>query len=145
LPEALQVAAATSELIFRPHVFMAGFVGEAEAANATCWLSEDQVEELPAVRKAISVPSELIKKRRETSGLMLGATRVLSKTIFFPSGDKAAKESESVHPSLSVNRCTLVPSGSIRNSSRAVTDGVHAGVRLLLENTIFGTSSNSLV
>src|SRR5262245_13510693 len=99
------VAALGSVLIGRP-------VPDAEAWKAMFLLSGDQVAELPRIRNVCSVPSVFITNRSEVFiGSPSARFRLLSNTIFFPSGDKAGKESEAA---LSVSRRRFAPSGLIR-------------------------------
>jgi hypothetical protein len=77
-------------------------------------LSDDQVAELPRVSSVCSLPSVFIRNRSEVlTGYPSAWLRLLSKTIFFPSGDKAGKPSPSV---LDVKRrgFGFVASGFIR-------------------------------
>src|SRR5262249_26151272 len=70
---------------------------DADRWNAIFLLSGDHVAELPRVRKVGSVPSVFITNRSEVlRGSLEAWFRVLSNTIFFPSGDKAAKKSPTV-------------------------------------------------
>src|SRR5262245_23950111 len=99
------VAALGSGLIGRP-------APDAEAWKATFLLSGDQLAELPRIRNLCSGPSVFITNRSEVlRGSPSARFRLLSNTIFFPSGDRAAKISE---PALSVSRRRFEPSGLIR-------------------------------
>src|SRR5262245_65620768 len=99
------VAALGSGLIGRPWP-------DAEAWKAMFLLSEDQLAELPRVRNICSEPSVFITNRSEVlKGSPSARFRLLSNTIFFPSGDKAAKASAAL---LSVSLCRFAPSGLIR-------------------------------
>ena len=88
-------------------------VPDAEAWKAMSLQSGDQVAELPRVRSVCSVPSVFIKNRSEELIFPVNGSdrRVLSKMIFFPSGDKLAKPSKDV---LLVKRRGFVASGFIR-------------------------------
>src|SRR5262249_27770295 len=99
------VAAPGSVLIGRPRP-------DAEAWKAMFLLSGDQVAELPRIRNLCSEPSVFITNR---SSVLIGSPsarfRLLSNTIFFPSGDKAGNESAAL---LSVSCRRFEPSGLIR-------------------------------
>src|SRR5262245_12222514 len=99
------VAAPGSVVIGRP-------APEAEAWKAMYLLSGDHVAELPRIRNLCSSPLVFITNRSEVlTGSPSARFRLLMNTIFFPSGDKAGKESAAV---LSVSLRTFVPSGFIR-------------------------------
>ncbi len=87
-------------------------VPDAEAWKAMSLQSGDQVAELPRVKCVCSLPSAFITNRSDVlSGSPSARSRLLSNTIFFPSGDKAAKPSPAA---LSVNRRGFVPSAFTR-------------------------------
>src|SRR6185503_1821672 len=68
---------------------------DAEAWNAICLPSGDQVPEAPGTRGVCPVPSTFITKRCEVlKGSPSARSRLLSKTILVPSGDKAGKQSK---------------------------------------------------
>src|SRR5262245_24579597 len=99
------VGAPGSVLVGRPRP-------DAEAWKAMFLLSGDQVAELPRIRNICSAPSVFITNRSEVlRGSPSARFRLLSNMIFFPSGDKVAKESTAV---LSVSRRRFEPSGLIR-------------------------------
>src|SRR5215510_5243170 len=99
------VGAPASVLVGRP-------VPDAEAWKAMFLLSEDQAAELPRIKNRCSSPLVSITNRSEVLfGSPSARFRLLSNTIFFPSGDKAAK---ALPPVFSVSRRGFEPSGLIR-------------------------------
>src|SRR5262245_16169822 len=87
-------------------------VPDAEAWKAMFLLSGDQVAELPRIKNLCSSPLVFITNRSEVLiGSPSARFRLLSNTIFFPSGDRTGKASEAV---LSVSRRRFEPSGLIR-------------------------------
>jgi hypothetical protein len=83
--------------------------------NAMSLPSDDQLAELPCTRNVCSLPSVSIRNRSETNGIRLAGhsapdtarRRLLSNTIFLPSGDRPANPSPS---ELCVKRRTFAPS-----------------------------------
>src|SRR5262245_8596296 len=119
-------------------------VPDAEAWKAMFLLSGDQVAELPRIRNICSSPLVFITNRSEVLiGPPSARFRLLSNTIFFPSGDNAGKLSVAA---LSVSRLKFAPSGLIRWTSVALfRKGLSTGLSRELVNAIVDSSANPLL